>query len=135
MNDYNELPVKKLIAKVLLENQNGYLDHEQIAEIGYGNAFVKATKKHLIGLIKRSMSHAIALLSDMDEGYLVVKLFRDNRNGSKLNRIVEGYKIADQDDIDEVKENLTTLEKRLESSRRIQTEFIESAKEKGLLTD
>ena len=66
-----KLSVKQKIADVLMENENGFLSIEQIAAIAYEDAYMKETKKHLNGLIKRNITHAIAILSE--EGFLVIK--------------------------------------------------------------
>ena len=65
------ITVKERISKVLLENTNGFLSIEEIARIGYGEAYMRDTQKQLNGLIKRNISHAIALLSD--KGLVVLK--------------------------------------------------------------
>lgn len=127
-----DLPVKKRIYTVLLENKNGFLNYEEIAQIAYGDAYVKATKKHLNGLIKRNVQHGIAMLTE--DGYMVIKDLQPTSSGSKLSyKGVNGYKIADKEDIDIVKKNLKTKNERLEIASQIRLNFEGLASKNNLM--
>ena len=117
-----KLSVKQKIADVLMENNNGFLSIEQIAQLSYQDAYMKETRKHLNGLIKRNMTHAIALLSE--EGFLVIKDLEQCVNGKKMtHKGVNGYKIADKEDSESIIINLKTRNERLEIASNIKSEF------------
>lgn len=100
-----ELAVKEKIANVLIQHsEDSFLSIEQIASIAYGDAYLKETKKHLDGLVKRNMIHAIALL--VENNLIVIK-----NAGS--------YKIADESDNEYVIRNLISKKERLEISQQI----------------
>ena len=117
-----KVSVKQKIAEVLMENDNGYLSIEKIAALAYENAYRKETKKHLNGLIKRNISHAIALLSE--EGYLVIKDLEECVNSVKMtHKKVNGYKIADKEDSKMIFKNLISKNERLEIESSIKSDF------------
>jgi len=127
-----KLTVKDRIYEVLMENQNGFLTPEQIAEISYGPAYIRDTRKGLDSLIKRNMIYAIGQLNK--DGYVVIKDLEPTENGIKLSyKKVLGYKIADTEDIDDVKKNLKTKEERLEIYQEKKKEFKELAEDNQLL--
>lgn len=126
------LSVKQRIYTVLMENELEFLSHEEIAEIAYGLAYLRETKKHLNGLIKRNIPHAIAMLAE--DGYVVIKDLQRTVNGNKMTyRGVNGYKIADKEDIKIVEKNLLTKKQRIEVAEQIKIDFIELAEENKLL--
>jgi len=117
-----KLSVKQKIADVLMENDNGFLSIEQIASLAYEDAYMKETKKHLNGLIKRNITHAVALLSE--EGFLVIKDLERCVNSVKMtHKKVNGYKIADKEDSEIVITNLKSKFERLEIASQIKFEF------------
>ena len=102
-----KMSVKQKIAEVLMENDNGFLSIEEIAKLSYQDAYMKETRKHLNGLIKRNIIHAIAMLSE--EGFLVIKDLEPCANSKKLtHKTVNGYKIADKEDSESIIINLKT---------------------------
>lgn len=126
------LSVKQRIYTVLMENELEFLSHEEIAEIAYGLAYLRETKKHLNGLIKRNIPHAIAMLAE--DGYVVIKDLQRTVNGNKMTyRGINGYKIADKEDIKIVEKNLLTKKQRIEVAEQIKIDFIELAEENKLL--
>lgn len=127
-----KLSVKQKIADVLMENDNGFLSVNQIAALAYENAYMKETRKHLNGLVKRNMTHAIALLSE--EGFLVIKDLEQCVNGKKMtHKGVNGYKIADKEDSEIVITNLKSKLERLEIASQLKLEFESLALENKLL--
>lgn len=117
-----KLSVKQKIADVLMENDNGWLSIEQIAQLAYPDAYMKETRKHLDGLIKRNITHAIALLSE--EGFLVIKDLEPCVSSIKMtHKKVNGYKIADKEDSELVFTNLKSKLERLEIAEQIKFEF------------
>lgn len=126
------LTVKQRIYTVLIENKNDFLSINEIAETAYDVAYLKETKKHLNGLIKRNIAHAIAMLSE--DGYVVIKdLQRCIKSNKMTYKGVNGYKIADKEDIDLVKENLLTKVQRIEIAEQIRFDFTALAEENKLL--
>lgn len=129
-----KVSVNQKIAEVLMENDNNFLSIEQIASLAYKDAYMKETKKHLIGLVKRNMSHAIALLSE--EGYLVIKDLERCANSVKMtHKKVNGYKIADKEDSTIIFENLLSKNERLEIASSIKSNFEYLAKNNSLLIE
>ena len=129
-----KVSVKQKIAEVLMENDNGFLSVEQIASLAYNEAYMKETKKHLNGLIKRNITHAIALLSE--EGYLVIKDLEECNNSIKMtHKKVNGFKIADKEDIDIVRTNLISKRERLEIASHIKSDFENLVKHNQLLIE
>jgi len=129
-----KVSVKQKIAEVLMENDNGFLSIEQIASLAYKEAYMKETKKHLIGLVKRNMSHAIALLSE--EGYLVIKDLERCTNSVKMtHKKVNGYKIADKEDGDTVLTNLISKSERLEIATNTKSNFENLAQNNHMLIE
>jgi len=129
-----ELTVKEKIGKVLMENANGFLSLEEIAEIAYGSAYVRPSKPHYNGLIKRNMDHAIALLSKL--GFTVVKDLEPTVKSSSLSfKRVLGYKIADKEDIEAVRNNLQTKKERLEIASDNKDNFELLASKNNLLIE
>ena len=117
-----KLSVKQKIADVLMENENGFLSIEQIAAIAYEDAYMKETKKHLNGLIKRNITHAIAILSE--EGFLVIKDLERCVNSVKMtHKKVNGYKIADSEDSETVLLSLRSKGERLEIATQVKLNF------------
>ena len=117
-----KLTVKQKICDVLMENNNGFLSIEEIAQRAYSEAYMKETKKHLNGLVKRNMVHAIAELSL--EGYLVIKDLERCSNSAKLShKRVNGYKIADKEDGEMVIVNLQSKSERLEVAQQMKLNF------------
>lgn len=117
-----KISVKQKIADVLMVNDNGFLSIEQLAELCYEGAYMKETKKHLNGLIKRNISHAIAMLSE--EGFLVIKDLQRCNNSQKLTyKTVNGYKIADKENIKAIEINLKTKSERLQIAEQIKYNF------------
>lgn len=126
------IPVRQRIYTVLTENQNDFINHEDIAQITYGEAYLKETKKFLNSLIKRNIPHAIAMLAE--DGYVVIKDLQPCVNGKKMKyRGVNGYKIADKEDIDLVERNLLTKDERIQIAEQISLDFKELAIENKLL--
>jgi len=117
-----KISVKQKIADVLMENDNGFLSIEQIAALAYEDAYMKETKKHLNGLIKRNITHAIAMLSE--EGFLVIKDLEPCVNSKKMtHKAVNGYKIADKEDSESIIVNLKTKSERLEIAEQTKFNF------------
>jgi hypothetical protein len=117
-----KISVKQKIAEVLMENTNGFLSIEQIASLSYKDAYMKETKKHLNGLIKRNITHAIAML--MEEGFLVIKDLEPCVNSKKIShKTVNGYKIADKEDSESIIINLKTKSERLEIAEQTKFDF------------
>lgn len=128
-----KVSVKQKIAEVLMENDNGFLSIEQIASLAYKDAYMKETKKHLNGLIKRNISHAIALLSE--EGYLVIKDLERCSNSVKMtHKKVNGYKIADKEDSQTVLTNLISKNERLQIASNTKQDFEHLASSNALLS-
>jgi len=128
----NKISVKQKIADVLMENENGFLSIEQIASIAYQDAYMRETKKHLNGLIKRNITHAIAILSE--EGFLVIKDLERCVNSVKItHKKVNGYKIADIEDSDTVITNLLSKGERLEIATQVKINFESLATDNKLL--
>jgi hypothetical protein len=114
--------VKNKISVVLMENKNGFLSIEEIAKRAYGDSYMKETKNHLNALVRRNITHAIADLSQ--EGYLVIKDLEPCVNSEKLShKKVNGYKIADAEDIEMVVVNLKSRRERLEIAAQKKLDF------------
>lgn len=129
-----KVSVNQKIAEVLMENDNGFLSIEQIALLAYKDAYMKETKKHLNGLVKRNMSHAIALLSE--EGYLVIKDLEECANSVKMtHKKVNGYKIADKEDSKMIFKNLISKNERIEIATNTKSNFEHLAKNNSLLIE
>ncbi len=136
-----KLTVKQRIYNVLMENKNGELNHEEIAERAYGDAYLRETKKHLTGLVKRSVSHAIAMLAE--DGYIVVRVLdsfskEDLINGNhktSYKKKLKGYKIADKEDIKMVEANLLRKEERIENAEQLKIEYHRLAQDNKLLNN
>lgn len=129
-----KVSVKQKIAEVLMENDNGFLSIEKIAALAYENAYMKETKKHLNGLIKRNITHAIAMLSE--EGYLVIKDLEKCTNSVKMtHKKVNGYKIADKEDSEIILTNLKSKYERLEIASHIKLDFESLVKDNQFLIE
>ena len=136
-----KLTVKQRIYNVLMENQNGELNYQEIAERAYGDAFLRETKKYLTGLVKRNISHAIAMLAE--DGYIVIRVLEklsdeDLLKGdtkTSFKKKIKGFKIADKEDIRMVEVNLQRKEQRIESARQIKIDFHKLAEDNKLLNE
>lgn len=125
----SKITVKQKIYQALMENTNGFMSVEDLAETIYQDAYMRETKKHLTGLVKRNITHAIAMLAE--DGQLVITLKEPTKKAVKLTRKkVLGYKIADIEDSDYVLDELTSRKERLQivSDKKIgfQTQAIET---------
>lgn len=127
-----KITVKQKIYQSLMENTNGFMSIEDIAQNIYGDAYMRETKKHLNGLVKRNITHAIAMLAE--EGHLVITLKEPTKNGIKLTRKkVLGYKIADIEDSDYVLDELTSRKERLQIASEKKITFQNTVIESGII--
>ena len=129
-----KLAVKDKIANVLMQHsEDSFLSIEQIASLAYEGAYLKETKKHLNGLVKRNMPHAIALLSEMN--IIVIKDLEPTLNGKKLSyKGVNGYKVADEEDKEVLSRNLISKKQRLEISQQMLFDFAGLAGDSNLIS-
>jgi len=129
-----KVSVKQKIADVLMENDNGFLSIEQIAALAYKDAYMKETKKHLTGLVKRNITHAIAMLTE--EGFLVIKDLEPCSYSVKMShKGVNGYKIADKEDSESITINLQTKSERLKIAEDIKMNFKHLATKNKMLLE
>lgn len=108
-----ELSVKQRIQDVLLSNTDVYLNHKEIAEIGYGVSYIRDTKNQLNMKIARNVNAAINELLEIEGLHTISKFLprtpqelkyaRRGLTNSRADRISEtspykSYKIAKEGD-------------------------------------
>jgi len=100
MNKYKS--IRRSILDALVENENGFMPVQEIAEVALGPFPNSAFKRLGINQVKRNIGHAIELAASNDL-MIIAKKAPTKIDSSKNFRIV-GYKVADESDEKWVKE-------------------------------
>lgn len=69
-----ELTVKERIRRVILSNTDTWLSNKDVAELGYGEAYIRDSANGLNAKIARNMHSAISTL--LEEGVIVLSEFK-----------------------------------------------------------
>lgn len=103
--------IKRRILNVLVQYKDrSYLTISEIAELAYGEAYIRDTRKHLDAIVRRNIYSVGDLAIDNNMIVLPVKK-RDAETGEVEKKIL-GYKIAGKEDAEYIDILLQDKEKR-----------------------
>ena len=103
--------IKRRILNVLVQYKDrSYLTISEIAELAYGEAYIRDTKKGLDNLVKRNIYSAMDLAIENDMILLPVK--RRIADTKEIEKKILGYKIAGKEDSEYIDILLQDKEKR-----------------------
>jgi hypothetical protein len=104
------LSVKQRIKDVLVVNNDMWLNHKEVAELAYGEAYIRDTANGLNAKIARNINSAIFELSNEEKLFVVSKnlprtnkeindaMRRNSSNTASTLSPYKSYKIADAED-------------------------------------
>ena len=121
-----EKNTKELIADVLLNNTNGYLTAQDIAELTFGPQYGWHSRKTLDDKVKRNIYGAMAQLTA--QNYVVI----GKKNMAIKNNPIDRWKIAGPDDKDDVIIILGERERRANGAKNSIVKQIDNARKKEL---
>lgn len=103
--------IKRRILNVLVQYKDrSYLTISEIAELSYGSAYIRDTKRHLDALVRRNIYSVMDLAIENDMIVLPVK--QRNKDSGEIEKKIVGYKIAGKEDSEYISLLLEDKEKR-----------------------
>ncbi len=127
-------PIKRRILNVLVQHkESAYLTVEQIAEYAYGDAYIRDTKKHLNGIVRRNIYSAMEMA--IDNNMIILPVKRKNHETGEIEKRTLGYKIAGKEDGDYINMLLQDKEKRANAYILAYNSTVEELKHRNLLPE
>jgi hypothetical protein len=144
----SNLSTKQRIIDVLVSNKDQWLRSDEIAELGFSEAYIKETRAMLNSKIARNMNQAITAMLDPDIGITVIskRLKRTESEIKEARRRIKGngiselhpmksYKIATDQDGADVMLTLIDNRKAIQSYVSKRNLIVETLKSKKLLNE
>lgn len=104
-------PIKRRILNVLVQYKDRpFLTVSEIAQLAYGVAYIRDTKRHLDGIVRRNIYSVMDLALENDMIVLPVK--KRNTDTNEIEKKTLGYKIAGKEDSEYIDMLLQDKEKR-----------------------
>ena len=125
-------PIKRRILNVLVQYKDRpYLTVSEIAQLAYGVAYIRDTRKHLDRIVRRNIYSVMELATENDMIVLPVK-DRDKVTG-EIKKAALGYKIAGREDSEYISRLLNDKEKRARAYYASYNTTVEELKHRNLL--
>jgi len=121
--------VKDLVADVLANNKEGYMNVTDIAAEAFGDAYISYTYKALNDKVRRSIYGAISILSE--QGIVVI----GKKNNKLKGNIIDRWKVVGEEDVEELKQVIREKSTRVNGFTSSRNRLIDNAKGKELLPD
>ena len=121
--------VKDLVADVLANNKEGYMNVADIAAEAFGDAYISYTYKALNDKVRRSIYGAISILSE--QGIVVI----GKKNNKLKGNIIDRWKVVGEEDVEELKQVIREKSTRVNGFTSSRNRLIDNAKGKELLPD
>jgi len=103
--------IKRRILNVLVQYKDrSFLTISEIAQLAYGVAYIRDTRRHLDNIVRRNIYSVMELALENDMIVLPVKKRKEDSN--ELEKKIIGYKIAGKEDQDIIDMLLQDKEKR-----------------------
>jgi hypothetical protein len=103
-------PIKRRILNVLVQYKDRpHLTVSEIGQLAYGVAYIRDTRKHLDGIIRRNIYSVMDLALEND---MIVLPVKQKSEEGELKKKTMGYKIAGKEDSDFIHMLLKDKEKR-----------------------
>jgi len=144
----SNLSTKQRIMDVLVSNKDQWLRSDEIAEIAFGDAYIKETRAMLNAKVARNMNQAITAMLDPDVGITVISKrmkrteqeMKDAKRKNRSNGVSElhpmkSYKIATDQDEPDIMTTLMDNRKAIESYINKRSLVIDTLRSRKLLGD
>ncbi|MFO8067444.1 MAG: hypothetical protein R6U11_07675 [Bacteroidales bacterium] len=103
--------IKRRILNVLVQYKDrSYLTISEIAELAYGEAYIRDTRKHLDNLVRRNIYSTMELA--LENSMIILPVKKRNAETGEIEKRILGYKIAGKEDAEYIDILLQDKEKR-----------------------